>query len=210
MPKSWPFERYVDRYDGWFEENAAVYGSELAAVRELLPDTGTGVEIGVGTGRFAAPLDVGYGVEPSEKMALVAAERGIKVVRGQAERLPFCSECFDYALMVTVICFLDDVFRALSEAGRVLKARGALVVGFIDADSPLGREYEKHKATSQFYREARFFRAKVLGNLLEKAGYDDLVFRQTVFGLGDDQVREQPAEDGFGRGAFVVVRGLCR
>jgi len=66
-----------------------VYLSELEAVRSMLPVDGTGIEIGVGTGRFAAPLGIKLGLEPSKSMASLARQRGIEVVEGEAEALPF-------------------------------------------------------------------------------------------------------------------------
>ena len=58
MPRIAPFEAHQERYDSWFERHAAAYYSELLAVRALLPWEGRGLEVGVGTGRFAAPLGV--------------------------------------------------------------------------------------------------------------------------------------------------------
>jgi hypothetical protein len=72
-----------------FEKNVFAYKSELQAVRYLLPKRGTGVEIGVGTVRFAEPLGIRVGVEPSKAMREVAQKRGIEVIDGVAEALPF-------------------------------------------------------------------------------------------------------------------------
>ena len=58
MPKAMAFEIHHRRYDEWFVRHAAAYQSELLAVRALLPWRGLGLDIGVGTGRFAAPLMV--------------------------------------------------------------------------------------------------------------------------------------------------------
>jgi len=49
------FERHARDYDAWFEEHAYTYKSEVLAVRSLLPRSGTGLEVGVGMGRFAVP-----------------------------------------------------------------------------------------------------------------------------------------------------------
>jgi hypothetical protein len=60
-----PFDAYTADYDAWFDEHNDVYQAELAAVRSLLPTCGKGIEIGIGTGRFAASLGIAVGVEPS-------------------------------------------------------------------------------------------------------------------------------------------------
>lgn len=56
MAKSTPFEADHGRYDAWFEKHAAAaYVSELLALRPFVPIDGRGLEIGVGSGCFAAP-----------------------------------------------------------------------------------------------------------------------------------------------------------
>ncbi len=60
MPETEPFDTYPDRYDDWFDRHPAAYQSELAVVGELWPEEGVGLEIGVGTGRFAEPLGIRY------------------------------------------------------------------------------------------------------------------------------------------------------
>jgi len=65
MPKIFPFEKYADQYEEWFVKNRWVYEAELRAVKTMIPYQGRGVEIGVGTGRFAEPLGTKIGVEPS-------------------------------------------------------------------------------------------------------------------------------------------------
>ena len=56
MVRTRPFEEHPLLYEDWFERNRFVYDSEVLAVRTQLPESGSSVEIGVGSGRFAAPL----------------------------------------------------------------------------------------------------------------------------------------------------------
>jgi ubiquinone/menaquinone biosynthesis C-methylase UbiE len=122
------------------------------------------LEVGVGTGRFAEPLGIRTGVEPARAMAEIARKRGIDVHEARAEALPFQDESFDFLLMVTTICFLEEPLQALAEAKRVLKPGGAIIIGMIDRNSPLGKDYERRKATSKFYKYARFLSAdQVMG-----------------------------------------------
>lgn len=148
MPKIAAFEAHAERYEAWLARNEAAYLSELLAVRAFLPWSGRSLEIGVGSGRFA-PLGIPVSVDPSPTMLALAAVRGIEVVAGTAEQLPFPPACFDYTLIVTTICFVDSPTRMLAEAHRVLK-EGALVIGFVDRDSSLGRDYLAHQAQSVF------------------------------------------------------------
>lgn len=119
------FEKHAAEYDLWFEENEAAYKSEILALRDPIPANGIGVEVGVGTGRFAEPLGIRIGVEPAKAMADRARQRGIEVYEARAEALPFQGESFDFVLMVTTICFLEKPLQALAEAKRVLRPGGA-------------------------------------------------------------------------------------
>src|SRR5512142_3087005 len=134
MPGINSFSENVERYEAWFLDNPFAYVSELHAIRELLPK-GRGIEIGVGTGRFAAPLGITRGIEPSRPRAELARRKGIEVTAGVAENLPFKDGEFDFALMVTTVCFLDDRDLAFREARRVLMPGGAFIIGFIDRAS---------------------------------------------------------------------------
>lgn len=102
------FEESAQEYDEWFVRHEFAYQSELAAIKTFLPKEGQGLEIGVGTGRFAAPLGIKVGVEPAKAIADLARKRGIKVYEAYGEELPFKNESFDFILMVTVLCFLKD------------------------------------------------------------------------------------------------------
>ncbi len=82
MPKTIPFEKYAEQYDDWFSENQWVYEAEIRAVKSMIPASGRGVEIGVGTGRFAEPLGIKIGVDPSKRMGEIARKRGIRVLNG--------------------------------------------------------------------------------------------------------------------------------
>jgi SAM-dependent methyltransferase len=206
VAKTRAFDENTERYDTWFDRHAALYQSELAAVRALLPASGEGVEIGVGTGRFAVPLGIGRGVEPSAPMRRMARARGIDAVGGLAESLPYEDGCFDFLLMVTTICFVDDVRASLEEASRVLKPGGAIIVGFVDRESPVGRHYVKHKDESPFYRDAVFLSAAEVSRHLERAGFVDLAFMQTVFGGRSEPGTVEAPREGCGDGSFVVVR----
>ena len=207
MTRPDPYKHRVDRYDEWFERNRHAYRSELQAMRALLSPEGDGLEVGVGTGRFAVPLGVALGLDPSRAMMAEARRRRITVVEGIAESLPFKDARFDQVLMVTVVFLLENPDAAFREARRVLKPGGALVVGFIDKKSDLGAVYERRGDESTFYGEARLLSPEDMSTLLKGTGFRDLAFVQTLFRLPEDLDAEDPVEAGYGRGSFVVVRG---
>jgi SAM-dependent methyltransferase len=131
MARTGPFDAHYRKYEQWFMDNRYVYQSELKAIGHLLPAAGEGMEIGVGSGRFASPFGIRIGVEPSPAMRRLARAKGIDVREGVAEALPFPDESFGFVLMVTTICFVDDPGACLREARRVLKSGGVFVVGFV-------------------------------------------------------------------------------
>ena len=186
------------RYDDWFVRHAAAYQSELLAVRVLLPWEGLGLAIGVGTGRFAAPLGVQVGIDTAPALLDYAANRGISCVQGVAEALPFADSSFDYALSVTTICFVDDAIAMLTEAHRTLKPGGELVIGFIDRTSKLGRHYLAQQADNVFYREATFYSASEVKQLLSDSGLTRPVWVQTLSKTLDETLtHEKRQENGF-------------
>jgi SAM-dependent methyltransferase len=193
------------RYDDWFERHRAAYVSELLAVRALLPWEGQGLEIGVGTGRFAGPLGVKFGIDPASETLGYARARGVNVASAVAEALPFPSAVFDYTLLVTTICFVDDIRATLREAKRVLKPGGKLVIGFIDRESALGRRYAAHREENVFYRGAIFYSAAEVGALLDEIGFRRLVWLQTLSRPVSEIIEIEPISTGVGRGAFLVV-----
>ncbi|PIE71677.1 MAG: SAM-dependent methyltransferase [Deltaproteobacteria bacterium] len=204
MPKISPFEKYSDAYDEWFEKNRDLYEAELEAIRQVLYPVGAeGLEIGVGSGKFAAPLGIKIGVEPSKNMAIKARKLGINVYRGIAEDLPFPDGAFDFVLMVTTICFVDDVAKSFSEAFRVLKPGGCIVIGFLDKESELGKMYAEKREKSKFYQEATFFSTQEILNYLENTGFCPSKIKQTIVSGRSPKI----IFDNFGKGSFVVIRG---
>jgi len=205
MPRIAPFEAHHQRYEAWFERHDAAYISELLALRPFVPWLGRGIEIGVGSGRFAAPLGVEVGVDPSPAMLVRAAARGIKVVKGTAEDLPFTAASFDHALVVTTICFVDSPSRMLSEVHRVLRPGGRLVIGFIDRESTMGQGYLAHQAENVFYRDATFYSADEVERILLSSGFSIHARGQTLaYSLTETRAIE-PLRPGHGDGAFVVI-----
>jgi len=201
------FETEVERYERWFENHPGAYQSEVAAVRAALPTSGRGLEIGTGTGRFSLPFGIVDGVEPAAAMRRVAEGHGLTVLDAKAEALPFPDNTFDFALMVTTICFVDDADLACREARRILKPGGELLIGLVDADSELGKRYEAHKSESPFYRDARFFSVSELTEIMANAGFENFSYHQTLFQPLENPEALEPVEEGFGRGGFVVVSG---
>jgi len=208
MARIEPFEKHPLQYEQWFDRHKFAYESELQAIRKLLPQHGNGLEIGIGSGRFAAPLGIKLGLEPSSKMMEIAQARGIEVIGGVGESLPFRDSQFDFATMVTTICFLDDVEVVFDEAYRILKPGGCLIIGFIDKDSSIGQVYQQHKNENVFYRIATFYSVDEVVSHLKTAGFKVFNFAQTIFHNLAEIKGIEPVREGYGEGSFVVVKAV--
>ncbi len=210
------FSQRAREYDRWFSENQRLFQAEIEALRALLPAAGPGLEVGVGTGRFASALRIPFGVDPARGALEIAAQRGLAVCQACGERLPFSAAEFAFVALITVDPFVQDLLRLLGEIRRVLSPRGRLLVGMIDRSSPLGRMYEQQKDADPFYRQARFHSVEEMIDLLHAAGFQFLQARQTLIGTpgpaaSTDHVQagfdEQSltVRDGYGQGAFVAL-----
>jgi ubiquinone/menaquinone biosynthesis C-methylase UbiE len=208
MAKTTAFETHLDQYESWFEKHACAYQAELRAIKALLPPSGKSLEIGVGSGLFAVPLGIRQGIDPSRAMMAMARERGIDVTYGVAEAIPFGNDEFDFALMVTTVCFLDDMDAAFSETLRVLKPGGAFIIGFVDKNSPVGKAYDRYKYQSTFYKDATFYAADELLVHLTNTGFRNFSCVQTIFGPLAEIQEHEPVSPGYGQGSFVAIKAI--
>lgn len=204
------FNENVEAYEAWYEKYPEVYLSEVAAIREQflkLPENIKGVEVGLGTGRFAQVLGIKEGVEPANEMAAIAIKRGIEVVNGTAENLPLRDLYFDFVLFVT-ICHLNNVKQAFKEAYRVLKPKGSVIIAFIDKDQKIGKLYEENRMRSTFFRYANFYSVAHVTKLLKEVGFKDFEYNQTLFGNLDEIKEVQLPKPSYGQGSFVVLKAV--
>jgi ubiquinone/menaquinone biosynthesis C-methylase UbiE len=199
-----PFEDYTEKYENWFDNNKFAYLSELEGIKSLITKGG-GIEIGVGTGKFAEALGIEFGIDPSLTMLKVAQKRKIKVIRGVGEHLPIQDDSFDFALLVTTLCFLKDTEQTFKEIKRILKKNGT-ILAFIDRESFLGMLYMKKKEKNTFYEFADFYSVKEVKEKLEKAGFSNPKIKQTLFSLPEEIKNIDDIKDGYGKGGFTIIR----
>lgn len=200
------FNLYHREYDRWFEKNRNIYLAELKAVKHLIPPHSKSIEIGSGTGKFATPLGIDFGIEPSEKMIRTGAKPGFNSVKAVGESLPIKSGTFDLVLMVTTICFLDDPEKSFREVYRILSKGGYFIVGFVDKESFLGKAYLKKKNKSKFYKSARFYSFGEISILMRNSGFKIDRTVQTL--LNEDTSYVHDFKPGSGEGSFLVIRGI--
>ncbi|MBY0358618.1 MAG: class I SAM-dependent methyltransferase [Candidatus Obscuribacterales bacterium] len=119
----------------------AVTGAEVAAIKNLVGDLSSFdiLEVGSGNGRFTkqiAPLCRSIsGVDNDASLIETASklfeQEGLKNARfftADSEKLPFAESSFDLVLMPWMLHMVKDRTKAISEACRVLRPQGQLLV----------------------------------------------------------------------------------
>lgn len=230
--KQEPFDEYAEQYDSWFLKNRNVLESELLLLKHCLADPGKALSVGCGSGLFEQLLrnehgiDIRHGVEPAEGMARIAEKRGMTVRPGTAEQLPVDDAEFDTVIMNGTPGYVDDLKQAFSEAYRVLKAGGVIVVLDVPAESSYALLYKlagltgawddpylqkvapTHPYPVEFVTGARWRTTEEKSGLLTSVGFVDLEYAQTltVHPKYSNNGVEQPVE-GYDRGDYVAIRG---
>ncbi len=156
---------------------------ERAAVLDLAgPLAGRDVlDVGCGDGTYAlAAARAGARVMGVDRSAAVveaarrnAADAGLPLQLQVADvrALPFRPGRFDVVLAVTVLCFVRDPRRAVTEMARVLRPGGVLVLGELGRWSAWGAWRRLRAWTgSTTWRAAHFWSPGELRTLLHQAG----------------------------------------
>ncbi|KPK73283.1 hypothetical protein AMJ87_02300 [candidate division WOR_3 bacterium SM23_60] len=200
------FDIYTERYDEWFCEHTHAFLSELRALQREFINGGRGIEIGIGTGRFAQALSIRFGVDISYPMVRIAKNRGCEVAVADAENLPLAQNTFDYALLMVTICFVRNPQKVIREARRIITRNGKLIVGIIDKKSFLGSLYQKRK--SPFYGVAHFYSAVEVIDMLRRNRFRNIEVSQTLFQAPEELHTLDEIRAGHGQGGFVVITGV--
>ncbi len=132
------YSRQAQHYD----QTRAASPSVVRQLREALKGAPGRrlADIGGGTGNYALALrHEGWDpvvIDRSTAMLERAAAKGLETVAGDAQRLPFESESFDAAMMISMLHHVEDRAAALTEARRILKPGGRLVLkGYTGEDA---------------------------------------------------------------------------
>jgi ubiquinone/menaquinone biosynthesis C-methylase UbiE len=206
-----PFDALANDYDAWYDEpvGRAILAAELDCLRRLVGTChGRWLEVGVGSGRFAAGLEIGEGIDPAANMLQLAARRGVRTYLGTADNLPFPDGSLDGILLALTMCFIDDPAEALRECRRVLTVNGVLLVGIVPADSPWGLLYARKKAKGhRIYASATFRTVQQTVDLVEAAGLRLRNAASTLLRNPDEPVESPPRveDDADHRAGFVAL-----
>ena len=178
------FDSLAWAYDSWFEEEGRlIFASEVEALRQALPLLPRPwIEVGVGSGRFAQALGIDIGLDPSSGLLKIARNRGARVLLGRGEEAPFKDGSFGAIFFIATLCFIDSPNRILTEAARLLKSQGKVVLGLVLKESPWGQLYQREKETGhRFYRHATFYSYAEVEMLLMQTGFSIEKVASTLF-----------------------------
>jgi ubiquinone/menaquinone biosynthesis C-methylase UbiE len=132
------FDRAAGYYDATRSLPEPVVGELADMLAGEIAGRGRCLEIGVGTGRIAIPLDrrgvamVGTDIAPAmmERLIANAGGRPFPLLLADATRLPVASGSFGAVMASHVLHLIPDWQSAVEEAFRVLHPGGALLADF--------------------------------------------------------------------------------
>src|SRR3989337_3535293 len=141
------FDRVADVYD----ETRGLPPTPLAKAVGVLAEELQGkrvLEIGVGTGRYAVPLQKSgirvVGIDISRKMVEVGLAKGLReVVFADGARLPIASKSFDVAMTIHVLHLIPDWRDHLLEIARVTRENYMTIVERTYRADSIKREYDR-------------------------------------------------------------------
>jgi SAM-dependent methyltransferase len=178
------FNSLASHYDAWFDkEGRLIFASEVEALRKVLPLLPKPwIEVGVGSGRFAQALGADIGLDPSSKLLEMARYRGVSVLLGRSEGMPFKNGVFGTIFIIVTLCFVDSPRKTLGEAARLLRNGGKVVLGMVLRDSPWGQLYRGEKQRGhRFYRHAMFYDYDQIDMFLRQIGFSIEKVISTLF-----------------------------
>jgi SAM-dependent methyltransferase len=178
------FDSLAWAYDSWFEEEGRlIFASEVEALRQALPLLPRPwIEVGVGSGRFAQALGIDIGLDPSSGLLKIARNSGARALLGRGEEAPFKDGSFGAIFFIATLCFIDSPNRILTEAARLLKSQGKVLLGLVLKESPWGQLYQRERETGhRFYRHATFYSYAEVEMLLMQTGFSIEKVASTLF-----------------------------
>ena len=203
------FDSLASDYDAWFEEEGRlIFALEVEALKQVLPLLPKPwIEIGIGSGRFAQALGIDIGLDPSSELLKIARNRGARVLLGRGEEAPFKDGSFGAIFFIVTLCFVDSPNRILTEAARLLKSGGELVLGLVLKESPWGQLYQREKETGhRFYRHTTFYSYADVEIFLIQTGFLIEKVISTLFqNPGQVYHIESPQQGFFQSAGFTVV-----
>lgn len=150
------------------------------------------LDVGCGDGVLATKLAAAgaqvTGLDASVEMLSAARRRAgavgvmLKLIEGEAERMPFPDARFDLVLSVATLCFSSNPDRSIREMVRVLRPGGRLVLGELARWTTWAAlRRVKSWFGSSVWRAARFRSRGELTALADRAGLREISVTGAIF-----------------------------
>lgn len=157
--------------DAWFVRNKQAVSTRklpdddplICEILDININAGTKIlEVGCGDGTRLAWLKHNvnadcYGIEPSPQAVEAACAKGLSVLQGTADKLPWDDQSFDIVIFgfCLYLCDREDLFRIASEADRVLRAPGWLLIKDFFSPVPYAKAYHHNLGIKTYKMDYR-------------------------------------------------------
>ena len=199
-----PTEHFDARFS---DDNVEFWVPLLVAAGRIMPGLDV-LDVGCGTGGFARAIAASAqarvtGYDYSERFIefarkLPAPTSGaVSWVVGDAEQLPFNDGCFDRVLLSLILHQLARPVAAVSEAFRVLRGGGLVLVRTIAPEDVAERVPERYLPAMAAADTARLPRVETIADWLRDAGFVDVAAERYLRNkrlVLEDQERELRVE----------------
>lgn len=170
----------ADEYDAYYNTEVGQKVNEIeekliAGALQKIPK-GKMLELGCGTGHWTKFfVENGFeltATDISDAMLKHAQQKQLnaKILKADSENLPFEDESFDMVSSITMMEFVSDQDKVLSEIYRVLKPNGYVLLGGLNANSELA----KNAVNDPVFQNANFFTHEKLVEKLMKLGVPEV------------------------------------
>lgn len=170
----------ADEYDAYYNTEVGQKVNEIeekliAGALQKIPK-GKMLELGCGTGHWTKFfVENGFeltATDISDAMLKHAQQKQLnaKILKADSENLPFEDESFDMVSSITMMEFVSDQDKVLSEIYRVLKPNGYVLLGGLNANSVLA----KNAVNDPVFQKANFFTHEKLVEKLMKLGVPEV------------------------------------
>jgi len=139
------------------------------------------LELGCGTGHWSDFFSKkGFnltGIDISEAMLNIAKNKKInaKFKIANSQNIPFNNESFQIISSITMLEFVDNQDKVISEIYRVLKKGGWLVLGCLNEKSIIGKD----KRNSETFKNANFLTIDSIKSKLDK--FENILIKSGVY-----------------------------
>lgn len=197
------YKNYPDTQPKGFEP---FHASTVEPMYCEVPEGSKVLDVGCNSGEFLKLLKEGkhctpVGVDISEPVLELARQKGLDVVKADAESLPFDDASFDVVILREVLVHIHDPIKALKEIRRVLKPSGFLLGSAPHAN--LERMVWDDKRLHHRYYDEKTLMAD-LDTSFEKTHLKVLNGAQFSIGFSSSYLGDKPAELIWKSGAFDV------